>query len=97
MSRESLEKSYRETLGLAKTHTVHGWRASLSTLAKDAGFGRDVVELTFDHIHDSEVVRAYDRGEHLVERKKLVAWWDLQLQPPVSDPTVLQFRTGAAV
>jgi integrase len=96
ISRESLEKSYRDTLGLAKTHTVHGWRASLSTLAKDAGFGRDVVELTLDHVHDSEVVRAYDRGERLIERKKLIAWWDLQLQPPMSNPTALQFRTGAA-
>lgn len=79
ISRESLEKSYREALGVAGTHTVHGWRASLSTLARDAGFSRDVVELALDHIHDTETVRAYDRGERLAERVRLVQWWDGQL------------------
>ncbi|MEO5817015.1 MAG: integrase arm-type DNA-binding domain-containing protein, partial [Gemmatimonadaceae bacterium] len=34
ITRESLEKAYRVTLGLAGTHSVHGWRSSLSTLAR---------------------------------------------------------------
>ncbi|MCU1348975.1 MAG: hypothetical protein JWO56_2005, partial [Acidobacteria bacterium] len=79
ISRESIEKAYRVTLGLAGKHTVHGWRSAFSTLARDAGFTRDVVELTLDHIHDTEVVRAYDRGERLVERAHLMKWWDCTL------------------
>lgn len=96
ITRESLEKVYRVTLGLANKHSLHGWRAAFSTLARDAEFSRDVVELTLDHIHDTAVARAYDRGERIVERKKLMEWWDAQFQPVHSDPTVLAFRSGAA-
>ncbi len=79
VTHEALEKSYRVTLGLRGKHSVHGWRASFSTLAGDAGFSRDVVELTLDHLHANAVVRAYDRGERLEERRRLMYWWDTQL------------------
>jgi integrase len=80
ITRESLEKVYRVTLKLVGKHTPHGWRSSLSTLAReDGGFERDVVELSLDHVHDNEVVRAYDRGERLEQRIRLMAWWDGRL------------------
>lgn len=80
ITRESLEKVYRVTLGLAGKHSPHGWRSSLSTLARDEGdFDRDVVELALDHVHDNDVVRAYDRGERLEQRIQLMNWWDEQL------------------
>ena len=76
---ESIEKVYRVTLGLRGKHSPHGWRSSFSTLARDQGFNRDVVELALDHIHDNEVARAYDRGERFIERIKLFKWWGKQL------------------
>lgn len=80
ITREALEKLYRVTLKLEGRHTPHGWRSSLSTLARDeGGFDRDVVELALDHVHDNEVVRAYDRGERLEQRIKLMRWWDARL------------------
>ena len=79
ISRESIEKVYRVTLDLAGKHSVHGWRASFSTLAKEAGASRDAVELVLDHVFDSAVVRAYDRGQRLDERKVIVRWWDANL------------------
>ncbi len=79
ITRESIEKAYRETLQLDRKHTPHGWRSALSTLARDAGFPRDVVELALDHIHDSEVALAYDRGERLVERRRMMDWWGTEL------------------
>lgn len=78
ITREALEKAYR-TLGYANKHSPHGWRASLSTLARDHGFERDVVELALDHIHDKDIVRAYDRGERLGKRYELMQWWDQRL------------------
>jgi integrase len=75
---DALSKVYR-TLGAQDKHSPHGWRASFSTLARDAGFARDVVEMQLDHIHDKEVVRAYDRGERRDERLRLGYWWDSQL------------------
>lgn len=79
ITHESIEKAYRVTLGLKDKHSPHGWRSSFSTLARDAGFERDVVELALDHIHDNDVVRAYDRGERLEGRIKLANWWCGQL------------------
>jgi integrase len=79
ITRESLEKAYRVTLGLAGAHSPHGWRSALSTLARDHGFERDAVELALDHIHDNDVVRAYDRGERLHQRVKLMTWWGDEL------------------
>lgn len=79
VTREALEKVYRVTLGLSGKHSVHGWRASFVTLARDHGFERDAVELSLDHIHDTAVVRAYDRGERLIGRIELMRWWGHQL------------------
>lgn len=75
MSRETVEKAIRINSALAKRHSCHGWRATFSTLAKDAGFENEVVDLALDHIHDTEVARAYDRGERLEKRIKLMQWW----------------------
>ncbi|MGI8783372.1 MAG: tyrosine-type recombinase/integrase [Acidobacteriota bacterium] len=75
---DALSKVYR-SLGVQDKHSPHGWRSSFSSLARDAGFARDVVEMALDHIHDKEVVRAYDRGERKDERVKLAYWWDSQL------------------
>lgn len=76
---EALSKLYRVTLGLKKKHTPHGWRAAFSTLARENGFDRDAVEMALDHVHASEIVRAYDRGARLPERVRLAHWWCEQL------------------
>jgi integrase len=79
ISRESVEKAYRETLKLAGRHCPHGWRTSLASQALDNGFNRDVVHLACDREHDSEVALAYDRGERFDQRVELFNWWGLQL------------------
>jgi integrase len=79
IGRESIEKVYRVTLKLAGKHSPHGWRSAFSTLAREHGFEREVVELALDHVHDNEVARAYDRGERFAKRQALFAWWGSQL------------------
>ncbi len=79
IGRESIEKVYRVTLGLAGKHSPHGWRSAFSTLARDQGFAREVVELALDHAHDNEVARAYDRGERYTQRVELYKWWGKEL------------------
>jgi integrase len=79
VTREAVEKVLKVTLGMRGKHSCHGWRASFATLARDAGFTRDVVAIVLDHEKDNAVRRAYDRGERLEDRKRLVAWWDMQL------------------
>lgn len=75
IGRESIEKVYHVTLGLARKHSPHGWRSAFSTLARDQGFQREVVELALDHAHDNAVARAYDRGERFTQRVELFDWW----------------------
>jgi len=89
---ESIEKVYRVTLKLAKKHTPHGWRSAFTTLARDTGFERDVVELALDHAHDNEVVRAYDRGERFQQRIELYKWWGAQLFAAQSGAKIVPFN-----
>lgn len=96
ITRESLEKVYRVTLGLADKHTPHGWRAAFATLSKEeGGFDRDVVELALDHIYDNDIVRAYDRGERLKQRIKLMAWWNEQLAAAQRGAAVLSLARAS--
>ena len=96
ITRESLEKVYRVTLELEDRHTPHGWRSAFSTLAREEGhFERDVVELALDHIHDNDVVRAYDRGERLQKRIELMTWWDAELARAQQGAEVLPFKRAA--
>ena len=93
---ESIEKVYRVTLGLSGKHCPHGWRSAFSTLARDNGFERDVVELALDHAHDNEVARAYDRGERFNERVKLYNWWGKQLVAAQHGAKVIPLPSRAA-
>jgi integrase len=90
ITRESIEKCYRETLKLRDKHSPHGWRSAFSSLARNAEinegkrhvprFTREVVELVLDHIHDSDVARAYDREPNRIEQRvELMRWWDAEL------------------
>lgn len=81
ISRESVEKAYRETLGLRDKHAPHGWRSSLSTLTNENGFDSMVVELAICHVgNDGEkIARIYDRGERFDQRIKMFDWWGKNL------------------
>jgi integrase len=97
IGRESIEKVYRVTLGLAGKHSPHGWRSALSTLARDHGFAREVVELALDHAHDNEVARAYDRGERFVQRIELFSWWSSQLAAAQRGARVIPLVTPTTI
>ncbi|NOT20605.1 MAG: integrase arm-type DNA-binding domain-containing protein [Sideroxydans sp.] len=93
---ESIEKVYRITLKLSGKHSPHGWRSAFSTLARDNGTARDVVELALDHAHDNEVARAYDRGERFEKRVKLLKWWGSQLASAQRGAMIIPLKTKAA-
>jgi integrase len=95
IGRESIEKVYRVTLKLAGKHSPHGWRSALSTLARDHGFERDVVELALDHAHVDEVARAYDRGERFAQRIALYDWWGAQLHAAQLGAKIIPLNPGS--
>lgn len=96
IGRESIEKVYRVTLALGGKHSPHGWRSAFSTLARDNGFARDVVELALDHAHDNAVARAYDRGERFDDRIKLLQWWGGQLAAAQRGATIIPLKSKVA-
>lgn len=56
--------------------SAHGFRSSFSTMAHGSGlFRSEVVEVQLAHAHGDQVRLAYDRGDFLEERRKLMAWW----------------------
>lgn len=96
IGRESIEKVYRVTLGLAGKHSPHGWRSAFSTLARDQGFAREVVELALDHAHDNDVARAYDRGERFGQRVELYQWWGRELSAAQRGAKIIPMPARAA-
>jgi len=95
ISRESIEKVLRVTLALADKHSVHGWRASFSTLAKEAGAPRDAVELALDHVADTAIVRAYDRGLRFDDRVLIARWWDANLTAAQRGDKLIPYNTDS--
>lgn len=76
ISRESVEKALRDTVGLRGKHSPHGWRSAFSTRAReDTDFDGELIDLSLDHVHSSSVARAYDRGIRLEKRVALAKWW----------------------
>lgn len=61
-------------------HTTHGFRSSFSTICYKYrhihGFGAEVIEMQLSHSVGSAVTRAYQRGDFLEERRKLLEWWE---------------------
>lgn len=69
--------------------SAHGFRSSFSTMAHGSGLWRpEVVEMQLAHRHGDETRLAYDRGDFIDERRKLMAWWADECD---------KMRTGAEV
>lgn len=56
--------------------TAHGFRATASTLLNESGrWNVDAIERQLAHVEESEVRRAYARGEYWDERIRMIQWW----------------------
>jgi integrase len=63
-------------MGLAKQVTAHGMRATFKTWATEqTNFQREVVEFALGHTIKSEVEAAYQRGDLLEKRRRLMSEW----------------------
>jgi len=67
---------YSNRLGYAGRNTIHGFRTVASTVLHESGkWSHDAVELQMSHLVGTKVSRAYNRAEHLEERRKMMEWW----------------------
>ena len=55
--------------------TVHGFRATASTILNERGFRENVVEKLLSHQDGNKVRAAYNRAEYLDERREVLQWW----------------------
>lgn len=62
-------------LGYQSKGTVHGFRATFSTIANEKGFEGDVIEKALAHVERNRVRAAYHRSEYLEQRRELLQWW----------------------
>jgi integrase len=76
--------------------TVHGLRATASTLLNERGFKPDVVERQLGHVERNRIRAAYNRAEYLEERRQLMQHWANYLDAVASGATVTALRSQAA-
>ncbi len=62
-------------LGYHGKATVHGFRATFSTIANESGFEPDIIEKSLAHEERNAVRKAYNRSEYIEQRRKLMQWW----------------------
>ena len=69
-------------------HVPHGWRATFSTIMNERNRqDREIIDLMLGHIPRGTVEGAYNRAEHMAERRALTqVWADLVMagRPPAS-------------
>jgi integrase len=62
--------------------TVHGWRATFRTWGQErTNFPFELLELSLAHEVGDETVRAYNRGDGLARRRKLMDAWAQHCEP----------------
>ena len=67
---------YSNRLGYAGRNTIHGFRTIASTVLNESSkWSPDVIELQLAHDESNKVRKAYNRAEHLDERRKMMVWW----------------------
>jgi integrase len=67
---------FSNRLGYAGRHTIHGFRSVASTVLNESRkWHPDVIERQLAHQESNKVRKAYNRAEHLDERRKMMEWW----------------------
>lgn len=62
-------------LGYHGRATIHGFRATASTILNESGFKSDAIERQLAHTQQNKVRAAYHRSEYLEERATMMQWW----------------------
>jgi integrase len=97
MSSNTLNAALRG-LGFSKEQmTTHGFRHAASTLLNESGkWHADAIERQLAHVPRNAVRAAYNRAEHLPERKKMMQWWADHLDGLAAEKVVPISKAKAA-
>ena len=62
-------------MGYHSRATVHGFRATASTILNENGFRADVIERQLAHAERNKVRASYNHAQYLPERHQMMQWW----------------------
>ena len=91
ISRESIGAAIRR-MGYQGQHTAHGFRTTASTLLHEQGFHSDMIERQLSHAERNQVKAAYNRAQHLPERRKMMQSWADYLDGLKAGAQVIPFK-----
>lgn len=91
ISRESIGAAIRR-MGYQGQHTAHGFRTTASTLLHEQGFHSDMIERQLAHAERNRVKAAYNRAQHLPERRKMMQAWADYLDALKKGADVIPFK-----
>jgi integrase len=75
MSENTVNAALRRMGYTTEQMTGHGFRSMASTILNEQGWNRDVIERQLAHVERNAVRAAYNRAEHLPERRKMMQAW----------------------
>lgn len=91
ISRESIGAAIRR-MGYQGQHTAHGFRTTASTMLHEQGFHSDMIERQLSHGEKNRVKAAYNRAQHLPERRKMMQAWADYLDGLKAGAQVVPFK-----
>jgi integrase len=88
--RELPEWSLRQLLGgMGRTETVHGFRATFKTWATEGtAYPRELIEVCLSHAQTDALELAYQRGEQIEKRRRLMNEWARYCAAPAAGEVV---------
>lgn len=96
MSENTINAALRR-LGYATTEmTGHGFRSMASTMLNEQGWHHDAIERQLAHAERNEVRAAYNRAEHLPERRRMMQAWADYLDGLAAGGDVVPIKIGQA-
>jgi len=72
---ENAMLSVLKKINMAEKTTIHGLRATASTILNEMSFNSDWIERALAHVPTNKVRAAYNRAEYLQDRAKMLQQW----------------------
>jgi integrase len=91
INREAIGAALRR-MGYRGQHTAHGFRTTASTLLHEQGFHSDMIERQLSHAERNRIKAAYNRAQHLPERRLMMQAWADYLDALKNGAEVIPFR-----
>ena len=82
-------------MGYHSRATTHGFRSVASTILNESGLWHpDSIERQLAHFETNKVRSAYDRSEHLSDRRKMMQWWADHLDSMMAEKKITMWEGG---